>query len=125
MPHRFDISKIVASLKKNPLTSKVELLILDEVEKRGFYKLRCTLLPSKYKLDIKYIKTEKELFYSYQLYADSAIARWDNEPHYPGLKNYPHHYHYNEAVKASGLSGEPIVDIEKIFSSIFHIIEST
>jgi len=67
MPHRFDISRIIALLKKNPLISKVEILMLDEVERRGFYKLRCTLIPSKYKLDIKYMKAENNFLYSYQL----------------------------------------------------------
>jgi hypothetical protein len=41
---------------------------IDEISERGFYKIRCTLVPSEYKLDSKYIKTEKEFLYSYQIY---------------------------------------------------------
>ncbi len=124
MPHRFNIAQIIAALKKNPLSLKVETLLLDEVESRGFYKLRCILIPSRFKLDVKFIRTEKDFFYSYQLYADSSIARWDNEPHYPAFRNYPHHYHYKEKVSASELSGEPIDDIKKVFSAISQIIGS-
>ena len=124
MPHRLDISRIIALLKKNPLISKVEILMLDEVERRGFYKLRCTLISSKYKLDIKYFKTENYFFYSYQLFANRDVARWDNEPHYPNLRNYPHHYHYQENVSASEFSGEPIEDIKKVFSLVSEIINS-
>ncbi|MBI4708137.1 MAG: hypothetical protein HY761_09495 [Candidatus Omnitrophica bacterium] len=124
MPHSFDLSKIISLLKKNPLTSEVETLMVDEIEKRGFYKLRCILIPSKYKLDIEYIKTEGDLLYSYQLYTESDIARWDNEPHYPGLKNYPHHYHYGTDVESSELSGKPLEDIRQIFSAISRIVDS-
>jgi len=51
-----------------------------------------------------------------------SIARWDNEPHYPNLVNYPHHYHYKNKVGSFALSGKPEKDIEKIFSLIQEII---
>ncbi len=121
---KFDLNKIIAALENAPFIGKVELLMSDEVEKRGFYKLRCVLVPSRYKLDIKFIKTERDLIYAYQLYADEAIARWDNEPHYPDLKNFPNHYHRKGKVIASVLSGRPIQDIRKLFSVILEILES-
>ncbi len=124
MQPKFDLNKIIAVLEDAPFIGKVELLLSDEVEKRGFYKLRCVLIPSRYKLDIKFIKTEKDLIYSYQLYANKAIARWDNEPHYPDLTNFPHHYHRKDKVIASALSGRPMQDIKKLFSLILEILES-
>lgn len=124
MQPKFDLDKIIAALEDAPFIGKVELLLSDEVEKRGFYKLRCVLVPSRYKLDIKFIKTEKDLIYAYQLYADEAIARWDNEPHYPDLTNFPHHYHRKGKVISSALSGRPIQDIRKLFSVILDILES-
>jgi len=72
--------------------------------------------------NIKYISTEKDILYSYQLYTDKAIARWDNEPHYPGFNNYPHHFHYKENIGASVLSGNPIHDVNKICSFVKGII---
>ncbi|MBF0507114.1 MAG: hypothetical protein HQL09_09785 [Nitrospirae bacterium] len=124
MRHKFDLNKIIAELEDTPLVGKVELLLSDEIETRGFYKLRCVLIPSSYKLDIKFIKTEKDLIYAYQLYADEAMARWDNEPHYPDLANFPHHYHRKGKVAASALSGRPMQDIKKLFSVILEILES-
>ena len=124
MQPKFDLNKIIAALGNSPLVGKIELLLSDEIEKRGFYKLRCVLIPSRYKLDIKYIKTEKDLIYAYQLYADEAIARWDNEPHYPDLTNFPHHYHSKGMVRTSALSGRPIQDIRKLFSLILKILEN-
>jgi len=59
MPHKFDIFKIVVLLEKNPLVSKVNIVAVDEIGKRGFYKLQCRLIPSIFKLDVKFIKTEK------------------------------------------------------------------
>ncbi len=97
MPPKFDFSKVIAALDKSLLVSVVDVLLADEIEKRSFHKIRCTLIPSRYKLDIKYIRTEKEFFYSYQVYTDKAIARWDNEPHYPGKENFPHHFQKQSA----------------------------
>ncbi len=124
MLHKLDIFKIITLLKKNTLVSKVEILMVDEIEKRGFYKIRCLLIPSRFKIDIKFIKTEKEFLYSYQLYAHKAIARWDNEPHYPKLDNFPHHYHYKKKVEYSTLSGNPEKDIKKVFSLIPELLSA-
>ncbi len=124
MPHKFDIFRIITVLKKNSIVSNVETLLIDEIEHRGFYKLRCTLIPSKFKLDIKYINTEEYFLYSYQLYTDKAIARWDNEPHYPDLNNYPHHFHYKDNIGASLLSGNPMQDLKKVYSFVKEIIEN-
>jgi hypothetical protein len=96
--------------------------MMDEIEKRGFYKLRCTLIPSKFKLDIKFIITEEEFLYAYQLYGTEAIARWDNEPHYPRLRNYPHHFHHSKKVKPSNLSGDPKQDIKEIVAGIAELL---
>ena len=124
MPRKFDVFKIITVLRKISLVSNVETLLIDEIEHRGFYKLRCTLIPSKFKLDIKYINTEECFLYSYQLYTDKAIARWDNEPHYPDLNNYPHHFHYKDNIGASQLSGNPMQDVKKVCSFVKGIIES-
>ena len=122
MPHKFDVFKIITVLRKISIVSNVETLLIDEIEHRGFYKLRCTLIPSKFKLDIKFISTEEDILYSYQLYTDKAIARWDNEPHYPDMNNYPHHFHYKEKIEASLLSGNPIQDVKKVCSFVKGII---
>ncbi len=122
MPHKLDIKGIIALLNKQPLVSHVELLSMDEIEKRGFYKLRCQLIPSKFRLDVKFIVTEDELLYAYQLYETEAVARWDNEPHYPRLRNYPDHFHDRQKVMPSELTGNPKADIKVIFAEITKLL---
>lgn len=124
MLHKLNIFKIAAVLKKFRFVSRVEILLIDKISERGFYKIRCTLVPSKYKLDIKYIKTEEEFLYSYQIYDDKAIARWDNEPHYPHIDSHPHHFHYKDKISKSILTGNPMQDIKKIKPAIETIISS-
>lgn len=124
MAQRFDIHRIIALLNKSAIVGKAELLQSDEIESRSFYKLKCTLIPSKFLLDIKFIKTETELLYAYQLYEKEGIARWDNEPHYPKLKNYPHHFHYKDKVRTAALTGMPLQDIAGVLSAIPDIIAS-
>ena len=85
--------------------------------------MRVSLLPSRYKLDVKFIRTEKELLYSYQFYEQQALVRWDNEPHYPGLENYPHHFHHPDGkVERSNLSGKPAKDLAIIFVTLSKLI---
>ena len=118
MLHKFNVHKIISLLKTNVLVSKVDILLVDEIEKRGFYKIRCSLVPSRFKFDIKFVKTENEFLYSYQLYSHKAIARWDNEPHYPDLDNFPHHYHHKNEVTSSTLYGNPEKDVKEVFSKV-------
>ena len=75
MPHKLDVRGIIVLLNKQSLVSRVELMMMDEIEKRAFYKLRCTLIPSKFKFDVKFIITEDEFLYAYQLFGNEAIAR--------------------------------------------------
>jgi hypothetical protein len=63
MPPKLYLYKVIAALEKNSLVSAVDVILSDEIEKRSFNKPRCTLIPSRYKLDIKYVKTEEEFFY--------------------------------------------------------------
>lgn len=124
MAQKFDIHRIIALLNKSAVVGKTEILEIDEIASRGFYKIKCTLIPSKFLLDIKFIKTKTELLYAYQLYEKEGIARWDNEPHYPKLKNYPHHFHYKDKVSSSVLSGMPLQDIAKVLATIPDIMAS-
>lgn len=122
MPHKFDLSKVIAALKKSSIISSVDMLFSDEIEKRSFHKIRCTLIPSRYKLDIKFVITGGEFLYSFQIYGNKAIARWDNEPHYPGKENFPHHFHYKDKVRPSALSGNAIMNIRLVLAEIVNII---
>ncbi len=57
--------------------------------------------------------------YSYQLFADRSLTRWDNKEDCPGLENFPHHWHLPDAtIVASSLRGDPVVDLPIVVREI-------
>ena len=54
----------------------------------------------------------------------TVLKKISNEPHYPDLNNYPHHFHYKDNIGASLLSGKPIQDVKKVCSFVKGMIES-
>ncbi len=114
----FDIDEAIKILKRSNLISQYNILIADEISTRLYYKIRCKLIPSHYQLDIRFIKTEDDFTYSYQVFYKRPIVRWDNALHYPSLDNYPHHFHINDIVKKSTLRGDLISDIKIVLSKI-------
>lgn len=116
---KVDFDQLVKTLRASPLVAKCEILKRDEVAKRAFYKVRCALLLKPYKLEIKVISTETELIYSYQLFSTKTLIRWDNEPHFPKLANFPHHFHSLEGgVTPSPLVGKPEEDVSRVLREI-------
>ena len=114
MQQKFNLNRILSILKKSEIVSKIEIITSDEIAEKSIYKIRCSLIPSKYKLE-----TEKEFIYSYQLFTDKSIIRWDNAPHYPNLKSYPHHFHNEEGnIKESNLKGIVIKDLQIVLSTV-------
>ena len=85
--------------------------------------MRCSLTPSKYKLEIRFVKTQVQILYSYQLFSNEPIIRWDNSPHYPKIKTYPHHFHSKDGtITESELTGNVVPDIKIVLSQITKVI---
>jgi len=125
MQQRFDFHQVLLILKKNKIISQIEIITVDEIAKRGSFKVRCYLIPSRYKLEMRFIKTEKEIIYSYQLFTDKPIIRWDNAPHYPEIRSYPHHFHSDDGkVTESELKGIAAEDLQLVLSRIRGFINS-
>lgn len=123
MKQPFNFLEVISSLKENELISRVEIKTIDEVHESGIYKIRCRLIPSKYKLDIRYLKTKEQVLYSYQLFSNTPVIRWDNSPHYPKLKTHPHHFHTHDGkIIESELIDNVIVDIKNILHEITKFI---
>ena len=124
MARQFSFPGVISFLRSSPLVSKIENTTIDEIAKRGFYKIKCQLFPSKYKLDIKFIKTPNEFNYSYQLYSSASIVRWDNQPHFPLIRSFPHHFHdVDKTVKESDLTGIAEDDLKIVLLKIQSLIE--
>lgn len=82
------------------------------------YKVRCDL-PKGYSFQVRLRLWQGALSYSYQLFTDRPVLRWDNAPHYPGLANFPHHFHDDtETRHASTLVGNPLTDLPTILPVI-------
>jgi len=123
---RFDFHQLVKALRAASLIAWYDIVVQDEAANRAFYKVRCSLLVKPYKLDIKVIITARELIYAYQFYSTQALLRWDNEPHFPELPNFPHHFHGpDEKVLPSPLVGEPEKDVERVLQEISDYLTAT
>jgi hypothetical protein len=118
-------SRIISHLKSNPLISSLKIVEIDEVFTRSVLRIRCNLLPSFYHFDIRLIQTENETIYSYQLYTDHPIVRWDNAPHYPEITTFPHHFHNKKGeVEVSPLQGSIFDDLDNVLKMIKSILIS-
>lgn len=123
MSQTFNILEVIACLKESELVSKVEIKTIDEIHESGIYKIRCRLIPSKYKLEFRFVKTKGHILYSYQLFSNTPIIRWDNSPHYPKIKTHPHHFHAHDGkIIESELTGNIIMDIKDILHEITKFI---
>jgi hypothetical protein len=123
MSYNFD--SVLEIIKKSSLVSKIIELSIDEISNKGVYKIICQLTPTEYKLAIKYIRVENEITYSYQLFTDTHLIRWDNSPHYPDIETYPHHFHNEqEKIESSHLSGNDEDDLKIILSKIQNYINN-
>ncbi len=86
------------------------------------YKIRCDL-PSGYNLQIRLRQRGHAIEYSYQLFTNVPIIRWDNAPHHPAIATYPHHFHNEkDEVCSSNLSGNPLTDLQQVIPiALLHI----
>ena len=119
MPPKLDIQQVKQILAASDLIASWQVLIEDETAQRALYKIRCRVIRVAYELEIRFIQTENEIIYSYQIFTDRPIIRWDNAPHFPVLHGYPHHVHRASGdVDDSTLIGDPIQDLPHVLSQI-------
>lgn len=119
-----EIDQVFAYLKKKRLISAVEITFCDTTQQRSVYRLRCRLTPATYQLFIRIIQTPTELVYSYQLFTDHPIVRWDNAPHFPNIPAFPHHFHdQSDTVHSSPLQGDIFADLEIVLSDVLDMVQ--
>jgi hypothetical protein len=123
MSERVDSSSIIDHLRSQRLVSSVKIVVLDEALSRFVLRVRCTLLPSSYRLEVRIIQTQTEMVYSYQLYTDKPLIRWDNSPHFPSISTHPHHRHdLDGTTEPSPLSGNIFNDLDHVFNAIRDVV---
>lgn len=123
MPPKLDIQQVKAILTNSDLIASWQILIEDETAHRAFYKIRCRAIRTAYELELRFIQTENEIIYSYQLFMDRPIMRWDNAPHFPALQSFPHHTHDESgAINESNLSGDPVQDLPNVLNQLRNLL---
>jgi len=70
-------------------------------------------------LQIHFLADKNLERYSFQLYRDRPLMRWDNAPHYPHIFNFPHHFHnQNDEVSSSTRTGNLLNDYDLVITEI-------
>ena len=103
-------------LQKSKIVSDLDILnFVDEEDIQIFY-VKVSLI-DKSILFVRELATTTESKYSYhwQTKTGKLICRWDNAPHYPYLKTFPHHKH--KGSKQNVLPSEEIT-LEKVLKAI-------
>jgi hypothetical protein len=63
--------------------------------------------------------------YSYQVFDNDPLCRWDNKEHFPELKTFPHHCHTMEgSVVESALQGDPANDLIKVLAELNRLFKT-
>ncbi len=62
--------------------------------------------------------------YSYQVFDNDPLCRWDNKEHFPELKSFPHHCHtLMGSVVESSLQGEPVADLKFVLGELARLFK--
>lgn len=87
-------------------------------------KIRATVF-SNLALQIRLYYNHPHWDYSYQVFDNDPLCRWDNKEHFPDLSTHPHHDHTREGeVIASPLVGDPREDLSLVLSELERLFKS-
>lgn len=112
------LDELLARLRREPILSEVRLIDSETIDDTTFsFKVRATVKWAN--LQIRFLSDETFTRYSFQLYGEGPLLRWDNTPHYPALPNFPHHFHdADNVVQASTLTGHLLTDTEIVLAEV-------
>jgi hypothetical protein len=120
------LSSIKGQLLNNPLITRHQIIREYEGLQKSYIRALLTLTDNSLLEFSEYIEEESEdevkiTDYSFQWMDKDGnqIRRWDNTPHFPKLKNFPHHIHVKEV---DVISGKPI-DIFGVLDEIKKAME--
>ena len=111
------LSQLEALLQASPNVSDYEIIDSDPIDERNFlFKIRCELTSGQ-TLQIRLRGINGYTRYSYQELIEKPLRRWDNAPHFPHVRSFPHHFHDLEGnVTESPLTGDPLTDLPQVLS---------
>lgn len=116
---------ILTQLRQSHLCLSVRIVEPDNFAPgKFFFKLRAELVDG-YNFQVRIYANGTHIDYSYQLFRETHLLRWDNKEEYPHLRTFPHHHHLpDNSIVESPLSGNPRQDIKIILHLIEHFLTS-
>ena len=119
MSQIIDISQLKKCLKC------LKLAILEGDKGRNAIRIISTLVNGlRFQIRLHQIPRSKDIGYSYQIFSNRPLFRWDNARHHTRLtKNFPHHFHDEfDNVTSSNLSGNVIADLPEVLLELQRIL---
>ncbi|MCI0614762.1 DUF6516 family protein [bacterium] len=82
------------------------------------FKIRTTIFSSlSFQIRVYYNKGHCD--YSYQVFDQEPLCRWDNKEHFPEIETFPHHCHsISGSVVESPLQGNPVTDLQLVLAEL-------
>ena len=113
------LSLVMAEIQASPLCRRAVIAETKEFSAdQFFFKIRAEVTRT-ISLQVRMYYNRGHLDYSYQLFSDVPLLRWDNKEDFPDLANFPHHHHDDQGrVHSSTLIGNPSEDIPKVLREI-------
>jgi hypothetical protein len=112
------LDNLLARMRSTPELSDIQVVENEFVDDETFtFKVRATVVPNF--LQVRFLADKNLERYSFQLYSNRPLLRWDNLPHYPDLSNFPHHFHdQDEKTFSSNLTGDLLNDFDTVMVEI-------
>ncbi|MBN2088939.1 hypothetical protein JW964_04975 [candidate division KSB1 bacterium] len=109
------LAELIAILEETPFCDHIRILETSFFSFSQFaIKIRCIIF-AKYTFQIRLYYNRGHFDYSYQVFSQEPLCRWDNKEHFQILRTFPHHYHnIEDEVIESPLQGEPIEDLKLV-----------
>lgn len=112
------LDDLLARMNSEPGLSEIQVLENEFIDDETFaFKVRAAIVPNF--LQISLLADADFKRYSFQLYSDRPLLRWDNALHYPDFPNSPHHFHdASENIFPSKLTGDLLADFGIVMAEI-------
>jgi hypothetical protein len=116
------LDDLLARMGVAPELSDIRIVENKAVDGETFvFKVHASILS--HSLQIRFLADKNLRRYSFQLFSDRPLLRWDNAPHYPSLSNSPHHFHDQDGnVSSSALTGNLLDDFDIVIVEVKRFI---
>ncbi|MFZ5908873.1 MAG: toxin-antitoxin system TumE family protein [Chloroflexota bacterium] len=112
------LDDLLARMRATPELRDIRIVENEAVDDETFvFKVQASIRSNR--LQVRFLADKDFQRYSFQLYSDRPLLRWDNTPYYPNLSNSPHHFHdQSDNVFPSALTGNLLVDFEIVMAEV-------